>query len=132
MRVSSNAILIKNNKILVGKRPKTKKYFPGHWDVFGGHVEGKETLEETLKREVKEELGIDVVKYKFFDALKNDIEPNSKEVYDHYFFIVTKWKGYIRKKNLTEIKILRWISKKDLNKLKFSRSLKEILRKALE
>lgn len=78
MNISSNAILIKDNKVLIGKRPKTKK------------------------------------------------------VYKHYFFIVTKWKGEIKKENLNEIKVFKWITKDELNKFKFSRGLEEILKKALK
>lgn len=34
------------------------KYRSGHWDFAKGHVEGKETEEETLCREVLEETGL--------------------------------------------------------------------------
>lgn len=33
-------------------------YGSGHWDFVKGHVEGKETEEETLRREAKEESGL--------------------------------------------------------------------------
>jgi hypothetical protein len=61
--------------------------------------------------------------------MKGDVDPTSKEVYDHYFFIVTKWNGNIKKKNLTEIKTLKWVTKKELNKFKFSCSLGELLKR---
>jgi 8-oxo-dGTP pyrophosphatase MutT (NUDIX family) len=31
--------------------------FPGCWDIIGGHVEPNETLEITLRREIQEETG---------------------------------------------------------------------------
>jgi 8-oxo-dGTP diphosphatase len=129
MNVTSNAILIKNNKILIGERPETKKTYAGFWDVFGGHVEDGETPEKAMKREVKEELDIEVVEYKFFYLMKNDLDPTSKKTYDHYFFIVTKWEGLIR--NL-DTEALEWVSEKDLNKFKFSSGLKDILGRAFE
>jgi len=33
-------------------------YGSGHWDFVKGHIEGRETEEETLRREAKEEAGL--------------------------------------------------------------------------
>jgi 8-oxo-dGTP pyrophosphatase MutT (NUDIX family) len=41
------------------------KYRNGHWDFPKGHVENGETEEETMRREVKEETGIDNLKIIF-------------------------------------------------------------------
>ena len=42
------------------KKPKylLLHYGSGHWDFVKGHFEGKETEEETLRREAKEEAGL--------------------------------------------------------------------------
>ena len=42
------------------KKPKylLLHYGSGHWDFVKGHIEGKETEEETLRREAKEEAGL--------------------------------------------------------------------------
>jgi len=132
MITSSNAILIKDNKILIGKRPEDKKVYAGLWDVFGGHLKGDETPEDAMKREVKEELGIEIIDYKFFYLMKNDVDPTSKRVYNHYFFVAIKWNGEIKKENLNEIKVLKWITKEELDGLEFSPSLKEVLKNVLK
>jgi len=51
-----------NNKgeILLMKRPKNDYAYPNHWALVGGLIEAKETLEEALKREVKEEIGVEI------------------------------------------------------------------------
>tara|TARA_Y100001970_G_C14115675_1_gene793431 strand:- start:894 stop:1283 length:390 start_codon:yes stop_codon:yes gene_type:complete len=51
-------ILRKNNKILIGRRAPHEKA-PGLWEFPGGKMEDNETPEECLKRELKEELGIE-------------------------------------------------------------------------
>ena len=55
-RRTVGGVLILNHKILLGKRMPDRLY-PDIWDIFGGHIEDGETLEETLIRELEEELG---------------------------------------------------------------------------
>lgn len=68
------AIIVKEGKYLITKRSKNKKRFPSKWTVPGGKLETtdytdlpKDTkfywynvLEKVLKREVKEEVGINI------------------------------------------------------------------------
>lgn len=57
------AIMIRNSKgeILLQKRSMTKDLNPGKWTLAaGGHVTKDHTYKETAKRELKEELGIDI------------------------------------------------------------------------
>ena len=56
------AFLIDNNfNILLQKRSKNKKLWPNKWDVtVGGHVDEGEIGRQTIIRECREELGIDV------------------------------------------------------------------------
>jgi len=72
--VAITAIVVKDDKYLITRRSPNKKRFPGMWTVPGGKMETddylklpKETenywynvLERTLRREVKEEVGIDI------------------------------------------------------------------------
>lgn len=39
------------------RRSLTRRFGPGLWDNVGGHVEGDESLYETLAREIREETG---------------------------------------------------------------------------
>lgn len=53
-------ILKKNGKILVAQRPVDKPY-SGYWEFPGGKIENNESGGEALKRELYEELGIQVL-----------------------------------------------------------------------
>ena len=45
---------------LITKRVMTKAWAPGWWEVSGGGVQARESSEEAVRREVKEETGLDV------------------------------------------------------------------------
>ena len=56
---------------------------------MGGHSEGNETPEQTLARELDEELGITVTKFSLMDVISN-------ARYDLHVFLVTGWVGMPR------------------------------------
>lgn len=60
------ALVIKNNQILLIK--KVTGPYDGKLDLPGGTIEFGETPETALKRELKEETGLDILEYKLFDA----------------------------------------------------------------
>lgn len=56
----SCAIIIKNKKILVTQRNKNSGN-PLKWEFPGGKQEAKETIEECMLREIKEELDLKII-----------------------------------------------------------------------
>ncbi len=76
------AIIIKNRKVLMGLRHYTPDKWKtvSVWTIPGGRCDNSETLETTLRREVKEETGISdlrIMKYlgKVSGAKRGDIVP---------------------------------------------------------
>ncbi|MDP3804189.1 MAG: (deoxy)nucleoside triphosphate pyrophosphohydrolase [Candidatus Omnitrophota bacterium] len=59
MKDVAGALIEENGKFLVARR-KLNDSFGGFWEFPGGSVEEGETREEALKREIKEELGLDI------------------------------------------------------------------------
>ena len=57
-------IIVDENKILVAQRSIQKEH-PLKWEFPGGKIKVNENPIEALKREMKEELSVDVKKYKF-------------------------------------------------------------------
>jgi len=57
--VAAGILLDQSGRYLLGQRPEGKPY-AGYWEVPGGKIEKGESVFEALKRELQEELGIDI------------------------------------------------------------------------
>lgn len=84
------AVLIKNHKILLPKRSSNLKKMPNKYEFPGGKVEKGESLKEGLKRELKEELNIDVDLEDIIDFPKNVL---TTDKFDLTIFIIQKWEN---------------------------------------
>ena len=64
------------NEILLGKRSLTEDVLPGYWGLPGGKADTKENiqsvLEEELKREVLEEVGVKIDNLKYLESHLSD------------------------------------------------------------
>lgn len=58
--VAVKGIIRKDGKILVLKRAPDDDHKPGVWETVGGGVDEAESPQDALKREVKEEAGIEI------------------------------------------------------------------------
>lgn len=92
-------------------------------DIFinpGGRVEGNETQIETLKRELKEELDIEMTEATPFDSFHSERamhDPDSSLTIHVY---IVKWTGNIVPSS--EIETAIWLSKEDLENKKYNLS----------
>ena len=99
------ALIIQADRILLGRRSGTRAFYPNVWDVFGGHMEAGEGREQTLVRELQEELGITPTAWTYVETLH---EP-SVELTAH-LYLVTEWSGDIRNRQHEEHSAIRWFS----------------------
>lgn len=80
----AGVILIANDgKILLQYRDKNSRWNQDSWSEFGGQIEEGETPEEAIKRELKEELGIELIGLKFFKKYKLQ---RKKGIYEQFVF----------------------------------------------
>ena len=56
-KVGVAVILVKENMVLCGKR---KAHGSGTWGFVGGHLEFGESIEDCARREVREEVGVEI------------------------------------------------------------------------
>jgi 8-oxo-dGTP diphosphatase len=117
-----SGILIQNNRIFFQKRPLNKS-MPGLWELPGGKIEKYESPENTLARELYEELDINIdvdslLPFNFISYAYNNFNLLMT------IFIVKKWKRQIISKENQEI---NFFSYEELKKLKMVDADKNIV-----
>jgi 8-oxo-dGTP diphosphatase len=69
--VAAGVLLDSEGRYLLGQRPAGKPY-AGYWEVPGGKIESGETVFQALRRELQEELGIDIQSSEELTVLEHD------------------------------------------------------------
>ena len=59
-RIAVSSFIVNDNKLLLIKRTSDNKHFANAWEIPGGRLEIGEDPIQGVKREVKEEVGIDI------------------------------------------------------------------------
>lgn len=87
--VAVGVLIAKNADFLLTSRPQGK-VFAGYWEFPGGKIEAGESVEEALRRELNEELGIEI----------GSVHPWRTEIVDYpharvrlHFCKVFEWTG---------------------------------------
>ena len=118
--VRVSALVVNENKILLIHRFKNGDEY---WVIPGGGVEDKESLEEALKREVREETSLDLVSFELLGS-------NKHEGHLHYFYKCELAPGKpniggpeLENSSKENIYILEWIPVKDIDSLNIYPSL---------
>jgi ADP-ribose pyrophosphatase YjhB (NUDIX family) len=128
MQTTATAVFIKDSKILLEKRKEDEDNYAGFWALPGGHKKKEEKIEQTLRREMQEELNVKVTKDRLIGKFK-DKDPTSKELYEHNAFLCLEWDGNIT--HTTEEERVRWHDLKDIKNLRGIRPVDiKILKKA--
>jgi 8-oxo-dGTP diphosphatase len=119
------AILQREGKILLTRR-KLDTHQGGLWEFPGGKQEAGETLEQCLRRELKEEIDIEVGGVQHFYVLRHRYPEKEVEL---HFFICSKFQG--DPKSLENIE-MAWVPKGELAFYEFPAADRPVLRKILQ
>lgn len=85
-------VINRNKAILLQKRPDTKLIQPGKWDTaVGGHISAGENLEQALKKEAFEEIGLKDFSAKLLKVYKWESEVETELV---YLFVTYDFKNF--------------------------------------
>ena len=116
------AALVRDGKMLLGKRLPDKPLDPLKWSLFGGHVMPGEPHEAAIRRELHEELGIEAAEVHCIGTLP-ELDDEQRYLTDVY--VVSEWSG--EPENLQEHVAIRWVAPADFDSLDLSPGLVEII-----
>mgnify|MGYP001448749916 FL=1 len=108
-KIVVGGLIYQNKKILICQRKKEGDH-PLKWEFPGGKLKDSENNKEALKRELKEELSIEVNEMIFFDEYLYEYKKLSKNL-KLVFFQIFQFEGEIQNKVHQQLK---WI---DISKL---------------
>lgn len=127
--VVAAVIINSKGQVLLAQRPKGKR-LAGKWEFAGGKIEEGETPEQALKRELKEELGIEIDQSK----LKNFwFLSHSYPEYDFHLlmpvYLCKDWQG---EPQALEHSALCWAKPEELHKLDMIEADAELVEKIVK
>ncbi len=121
------AIILENDNgefLLALRDNKSWIPFPNHWDLIGGHVEEDETPEEAVKREYREELGLELIDFEFY----KEFECMNGDAFENIKFIYTgKINLPVEEITLLEGQYVKYFKKEEIPDVKFANIIKSIV-----
>jgi 8-oxo-dGTP diphosphatase len=109
MRICAGGLLVHEDWILLAKRSADRAFYPGVWDVIGGHCEGNEAPVDALVRELVEEIGVTPRVFEKIAVLAEP-QPADHGEAQYHIFMVTAWGDGEPRLRGSEHSELRWLS----------------------
>jgi len=110
----SAAIINLDDKILICQRKADDRKHPLKWEFPGGKAEAGEAADESLVRELQEELGIQVLEQKLI--MNYRVQYEESPPIHLYFYAVSEYLSTVKNRVFNEI---RWVTLKELGHYDF-------------
>lgn len=141
--IVSAVIFSKDGKLLMGRKDPSKGgVYSDCWHIPGGGVDPEETFEDALKREVREETGIDIAPYEIIAVLIIGSGVSEKTLKTGETVLCkmefNRFEIHIDDRNSEEIELrpnedlieMRWFSREELRYIKHVPGGKEFFQQA--
>jgi ADP-ribose pyrophosphatase YjhB (NUDIX family) len=129
-RVIVVGLIKKDESYLLGKKPDNTGPYPNTWHLPGGGINlDKESLEEALRREIKEESGIEIKEMQSI-GIDEDYEKDKHGELTHYVFLDFKanyLSGDIKAND--DMKKIEWVEINKIKKLNLNKPTKKLFEK---
>lgn len=109
------ALVVRDGWVLLCHRSPERRWYPGVWDLAGGHVEAGESPARALVRELREELGVSIT------------EPSGPEVarfvtaaFDMRVWLIGTWTGDLANAAPAEHDRIGWFEVSELAGLRLA------------
>ena len=122
-----NIIINDEGKILLIKRAKHEKHFPGKWGLVSGWMEWGETVHQALKREAKEEVGVEVEVIRFTNRYYDSLDRHPTKCGVCLPHICEIKKGVPKINQPEEVQEVRWFSPEEIKELDMAYDHKQML-----
>ena len=120
-------LIYQNKKILICQRKEVGDH-PLKWEFPGGKVRDFEENQEALRRELKEELNIEIIEMSFFDEYLYEYKELSKKL-KLVFYHILQFEGEVQ--NLVH-RQLKWIDISNLSDYDFLEGDHKIINKLIQ
>jgi 8-oxo-dGTP diphosphatase len=110
-------ILIQRGRVLLCRRSASRHWYPGVWDLPGGHVEANESPAAALVRELREELAVEIV-----EPDGNCLFRIRADDFDVKIWLMTEWAGTPANLSPDEHDDIAWFSEGEVRALSLAHS----------
>ncbi|MGH7640798.1 MAG: NUDIX domain-containing protein [Candidatus Dormibacteria bacterium] len=106
------AVLRRREHLLLCHRSPGRRWFPDVWGLPGGHVEPGEAPERALRRELQEELGIELLELDGAPVLEH-VEPSLELT----VWLLRRWRGTPVNRQPQEHDAINWFGRDQIDRL---------------
>lgn len=122
-----NIILNEKGQILLMQRSAQSKTFPNYWGLVSGWMEWGETIQDALKREAREEIGVEIEIVRFTGRYYDRLGRHPKKTCVCVPHICKIVKGEPRVNQPEEVQDVRWFNPEEIRDLDMAYDHKQML-----